>query len=466
MYYRLKEPWTFRGWKKMPYALRAEYGEKKHERPLFMEKEPFMALLYCNGEEAVDLSEFDEKIQQVFKELLGNDMLEQSEEPMRPLESWQRYIVYPSRFVESVHWSINCRHCLVSAPDAHHPQLPLSDCLHIIDEIARCGIRRVDITGGEPLVRSDFEEIVKALSERGIDIGVVFTNASLLTRDIIEMLKKYHQHPSFQLSFDGLGHHDWLRGVPGAEKQADEALRLLKEYEIPVNVAMCIHKGNRDSLRDTANYLAGLGVKSLRVNSPQKLGVWKQYSEEYSLTEDEVWETYRKYIGDYFADGMPTDIELDGYFSCKKGKTDYSVHYAKKPNEKLTWDKCPYCESVRYNTYIGAEGRLAPCMGFSDTALRDKFPSVLEEHLGTLTLSGFCHDIVETKVSDLIAKNPECEKCEHLSSCLGGCMVESMSDDGDYLIPDQRCCYFHKHIGEAAVRAAADEAIKKYCPQT
>ena len=54
MYYRLKEPWTFRGWKKMPYALRAEYGEKKHERPLFMEKEPFMALLYCNGEEAPD----------------------------------------------------------------------------------------------------------------------------------------------------------------------------------------------------------------------------------------------------------------------------------------------------------------------------------------------------------------------------------------------------------------------------
>ena len=75
--------------------------------------------------------------------------------------------------------NFKCRHCLVSAPDAHHPQLPLSDCLHIVDEIASCGINRVDITGGEPLVRNDFEEIVKALSKYGIDIGVMFTNASL-----------------------------------------------------------------------------------------------------------------------------------------------------------------------------------------------------------------------------------------------------------------------------------------------
>ncbi len=59
-----------------------------------------------------------------------------------------------------------------------------------------------------------------------------------------------------------------------------------------------------------------------------------------------------------------------------------------------------------------------------------------------------------------LPQNPECVKCEHLSSCADGCMVESMSDDGDCLIPDQHCCYFHKHIGEAAVRDAANEAIE------
>ncbi|MBR5162866.1 MAG: radical SAM protein, partial [Schwartzia sp.] len=361
--------------------------------------------------------------------------------------------------------NFNCRHCLVSAPDAHHPQLPLKDCLHIVDEIAVCGIPRVDITGGEPLVRGDFEEIVKALSERGIDIGVLFTNASLLNGSVLDMLEKYRQKPSFQLSFDGLGHHDWLRGVPGAEKQADAAFRLLKERDYRVSVAMCIHKENRDSLRATANYLAELGVSSLRLNAPQNLGVWKQYSREYALSEDEVWDVYREYIPQYFEDGMPIDIELDGYFYCKKGETDYKVHYVHTAKEDADWSKYPYCESVRYNIYIGPEGRLAPCMGFSDTALKERFPSVLENHLGDLTLCGYYHDVVETKISDLLAKNPECAKCEHLPRCCGGCMIEGITDEGDYLVPDGRCCYFHKHIGEAAVRETADAAIAEYCRQ-
>ena len=44
-------------------------------------------------------------------------------------------------------------------------------------------------------------------------------------------------------------------------------------------------------------------------------------------------------------------------------------------------------------------------------------------------------------------------------------MVESASEEGDYLIPDQRTCHFHKHIGEEEVRKVADEAIAKYCKE-
>ena len=471
MYYRLKEPWAFRGWKKLPFAIQAQYGKDKHKRPHFLQKEQFIELLYCNGVEDVNPEEFSEVGRQILQELLANDILEKSETPLPPLEKWQRYVVFPSRYLESVHWSItgkcnfNCRHCLVSAPNAHHPQLPLGDCLHIVEEIARCGIRHVDVTGGEPLVRKDFEEIVRALSDHDIDIGVLFTNASLLDAGVLDMLEKNGQHPSFQLSFDGLGHHDWLRGVKGAEKQADAAFRLLKERGYEVSVAMCIHRENRDSLRATVHYLADLNVVSLRLNAPQELGLWKQYSKEYALTEDEVWDIYRAYIPRYFEDGMPVDIELDGYFSGKKGATGYQVPYVHHADPNGDFSKYPYCESIRYNAYISPEGLLAPCMGFSDTALKDKFPSVLAEHLGDLSLDSFYHDLVETKVSDLMDRNPGCASCEYLPKCCGGCMLEGITDDGDFLVPDPRCCYFHLHIGEAAVRATADSAIEKYCKE-
>ena len=98
-------------------------------------------------------------------------------------------------------------------------------------------------------------------------------------------------------------------------------------------------------------------------------------------------------------------------------------------------------------------------MGFSDTVLGPKFPSVLEESLGQLTLEGYYHDVVETRISDYLAKNPECAECGYLQRCCGGCMVQDITDDGDFLVPDKRICYFYKHICEAAVREAADAAI-------
>lgn len=461
MYFRLKKPWAFRGWKLTPYAVQAQYGSDKHKRPVFFEKQVFLDLLNCNGEEDVDPSAFSPKGQQVVKELLAHDMLEQSEDPLGAMESWQRYHIFPARYMESVHWSITgkcnfqCRHCLVSAPDAIQPQLSFDKCTYIIHEIAKCGIRRVDITGGEPLVRTDFEEIVKELSRYGIDIGTLFTNASLLTEDTLQMMHRYHQNPVIQLSFDGLGHHDWLRGVSGAEAMADSAFRLLQKYDFSVSAAMCIHKQNKDSLRATADYLAGLGVKALRLNAPQALGRWKQYAEEYALSEDEVWEIYRKYIPDYFADGMPLDIELDGYFRCKKGETDYKIGFVHHAAPDSDWRKIPLCESIRCNMYIGPDGRVAPCMGFSDTAIAEKFPSVLEVPLGKLTLEGYYHDVVYTSVADYLEKNPECAACEYLPKCCGGCMLQDITDDGDYLVPDSRTCYFHKHIGEEAVREVA-----------
>ena len=151
-----------------------------------------------------------------------------------------------------------------------------------------------------------------------------------------------------------------------------------------------------------------------------------------------------------------------GISAAKREKNDYKVAYVHNAKDGADWRKYPYCESVRYHAYIGPEGRLAPCMGFSDTALKEKFPSVLEHPLGEMTLDSFYHDVVETKVSDLLQKNPACAACEFLPKCCGGCMVEGITDEGDYLVPDGRCCYFHKHIGENAVRAVADAAIRKY----
>ena len=465
MYYRLTEPYAFRGYKGLPYAIRAEQGKGLLDKPFFFGKETFLALLYCNGTEPVTLEVLDEKTRATFQELLSHGILSASEAPMAPLKSYQRYHVYPSRYLGKVHWSITgrcnfrCRHCLVSAPDGHHPEPTLDECMDVIRQMEACGVHRVDITGGEPFVRRDCEAIFRALSEHRIFINIIFTNASLLTGEVLDLLEKYGHHPGFQLSFDGLGCHDWLRGVPGAEKQADAAFHLLKERGFFASAAMCVHQKNRDSLRDTANYLARNGVSSLRVNAPQELGLWKQYALEYALTRQEIWDVYRDYIPRYFEDGMPIDIQLDGYFSCKRGSTDYKVPFVHHAPSNSDWRKLPYCEAMQHTAYISPEGHLLPCMGFSDTPVEKASPSVFMQPLGELTQKSYYADMVATKLSDLLAKEPECAQCPHLPVCCGGCMQASMTEDGDYLVRDKEICWFFKNVGEAAVLAVADAAI-------
>ena len=465
IYYKLKPPYSFRGWRKLPYAIRAEYGERASDRAHFFKKDLFMELLRLNGVEDINPSAMSGEFQQTLKEFLDHDYVESSEEPLGPLEPWQRYRVFPARYIEGVHWAITgkcnfrCRHCLVSAPDAHLPQLPLSDLEHIADEIARCGVKFIDVTGGEPLVRNDFPEFVKMVSKRGLRIRVMFTNASLLDEKVLDTLASNGHQPTFQLSFDGLGHHDWLRGITGAEKQADAAFRLLQKRGIPVIAAMMVHRGNRDCLNATAKYLAELGVRSMRTNAPQELGVWREYSTDYALTYEELWDVYREFIPQYFKDGSPIDVELDGFFSCKKGSTDYKVTYSHHMSKDMDPSKIPYCESMRYNMHIRPDGRVAPCMGFSDTVLGNRFPSVMEEHLGDILLDGYYHDVVETKLSDLTAKNQECAECEHWLECCGGCMLNGMGDDGNFLVPDPQICWFHKNVGEKGVHIVADAAL-------
>ena len=176
MYYRLNPPYAFRGWSKLPFAIRAEYGAEIFDKPKFFHKEQFMELLYCVGTNDVKPASLTKKTQRLLEEMTNHGILEASESSLPSLEPWQVYRVFPSRYLKAVHWAITgqcnyqCRHCLVSAPDHEQTHLSLSDLLRIADEIAGCGIKAVDITGGEPLIRKDFAELCKALSERDLHI--------------------------------------------------------------------------------------------------------------------------------------------------------------------------------------------------------------------------------------------------------------------------------------------------------
>lgn len=74
-----------------------------------------------------------------------------------------------------------CQHAISRA--AHEPKtnIPHDKLMHIIDEAADLGVDAISISGGEPLLRSDICEVIRAMVDRRI-VPVLLTNGLLLDR--------------------------------------------------------------------------------------------------------------------------------------------------------------------------------------------------------------------------------------------------------------------------------------------
>lgn len=79
-----------------------------------------------------------------------------------------------------------------------------------------------------------------------------------------------------KISFDGIGHHDWLRNREGAEKTALNAIRLCIENGFRVKVQTNVHRLNLDSMLPTAEMLDDMGVDEMRIIRTTESPRWRK----------------------------------------------------------------------------------------------------------------------------------------------------------------------------------------------
>ena len=89
--------------------------------------------------------------------------------------------------------NLRCRYCMPRETfGADFPYLPRSEILDFeeIDAIVRAllplGIRKIRLTGGEPLLRRDLELLVGMLSRHDVDLALT-TNGTLLELSLIHI---------------------------------------------------------------------------------------------------------------------------------------------------------------------------------------------------------------------------------------------------------------------------------------
>ncbi len=92
------------------------------------------------------------------------------------------------RFGLTSRCNIRCRYCLPTGPQGVITQPSLAEVVEVLEVGYDVGIRRVHYTGGEPTVRRDFVDILRAAKEIGYTQQIVTTNGYRLGRFIEEAL--------------------------------------------------------------------------------------------------------------------------------------------------------------------------------------------------------------------------------------------------------------------------------------
>lgn len=454
MYYKLNKGLLLRGWKKLPYAL----VDKNRHRTFFLNAEEMKALQLCNGKINLSLPLISDAVRDMLPILEKNGIIVACEagDSVAPE---QEYFCYPARYIRAAHWSITgrcnyrCKHCYMSAPNAKYGELSHEKVMEIARQLIACGVGEVSLTGGEPLLRKDFLELVDVLTEGGIKITTIYSNGKLVTDKLLDELDKRGLHPCFNMSYDGVdGWHDWLRGVNGATADVEAAFLRCREKGFPTGAEMCLHHGNKHLLRETVNRLAELGCGSLKPIPISNVGAWKEGGYGESISIEELYQTYFDYIPKYYEDGMPMAIQLGGFFMADPDTPDtYRIPLHKSCQDPA---KVCVCGHARNVMYISAEGRTLPCMALSGSDLQNQFPCIDEIGLEACLNESTYMKLLTTRASEVLAHNPQCRTCEHASNCLGGCRAAALETTPEDLLGRDMCaCVLFKNGWTEKIRS-------------
>lgn len=282
------------------------------------------------------------------------------------------------------------------------PELTLDQYKKILDDIKHdmdISSFQLNITGGEPLLRRDFFEIMDYANKLGYRWGMT-TNASLIDDDVAKRLHEVGMK-TVSVSIDGLRDtHDELRGRKGAYDLAIRGINALAKVGKFQNIMVTtvVNHRNIGELPELFEIMKGLEIDSWRVINIEPMGRANDHP-ELELTPEEY-----RYLINYIR-----EKRLEGYpleYGCS--------HYLGLEYERTVRDWYFICTAGINVASIMANGNIVACLDIERRPelvqghiLRDNFKDVWE--------NGF--QVFRENLSD---RNEECKNCEHCRFCNGG----------------------------------------------
>jgi len=140
---------------------------------------------------------------------------------------------------------LRCKHCYNQSGEKNKNEMSGKEWGVIFEEYFSTGGRRIQISGGEPLLFKDLNLVLSFLEKHkknGVEV-IFLTNGLLMTPDIAATLNR--STSTIKISIDGsvMETHDFVRGQ-GTFSKARNAISTLSNYEGRIVIQMSLWPGN------------------------------------------------------------------------------------------------------------------------------------------------------------------------------------------------------------------------------
>lgn len=288
--------------------------------------------------------------------------------------------------------NLDCKMCYVHKTDAsevRERELSTKEWEAIFDSAISSGMKRALLTGGECLLRPDFNELYLYLHDRGVAVDVN-TNGLLLTEEKVELFDERRPH-RLQISIYGSNNERYER-VTGhrAFDRIIRSLDLLEAHNIKPVIALTVSRYMSDDL-----------ILLVQLITKRKL----RYKINFSLIESRE----DRDIDDYTL-GIEDKIKLQKILNALSGKI------IKKTSCPALPAGCPAgtSEPIKYGMPCNAgniafsvtwEGKMALCLSF---------PEICAD----IRKEGFdaCWRYIR-ETADKVVQPPDCAGCAYVARC-------------------------------------------------
>ena len=339
---------------------------------------------------------------------------------------------------------VQCSYCSnpLELSASRKNELSTEEWIRVMRQARKLGAVQLGFSGGEPLVRTDLEELVVEAKSLGYYINLITSSIGLTTEKITTLKGAGLGH--IQISFQGSNRES--NKLLGGTDSFDHKVAMTKEVikqELPLGLNFVLHRQNMHQVKEFLTMAHSLGAEFVELANCQYYG-WGLHNREHLLpSQEQLIDAER--VTNEFREQHKGDMEI--FFVAP----DY---YDDRPK------KCSNGWGSTFMT-VNPEGEVLPCQA-AKVIPGLEFPNVRDHELTDIWHKSDLFN--RFRGTDWMTE--PCKSCPEKEIDLGGCRCQALMLTGDATNADPVCSLSPHHdevlrITKKAQRPYQEEDVRE-----